>query len=80
VVSDRISTEALRILNRVSVAWYDRRGPIRLVLPGLAVDTDVAQLLPPARVIDPSYPQVATWSSVSCLTPTTHSRPLPSRS
>jgi hypothetical protein len=57
VVADRISADAREVLTAASVGWYDRRGHVRLVLPGIAVDADVVpQLLPPVRVIDPFSP------------------------
>lgn len=58
VVADRISVGARRILNEASVPWLDRRGHLRLKVPGLLVDADVPSSLPPQdiRVVDPFSP------------------------
>lgn len=40
-VGDQISAAAREALNAAGVGWLDRRGHVRLVVPGLVIDTDV---------------------------------------
>ncbi len=42
VVADRLSMAARERLSRAGVGWLDRRGHLRVVAPGLIIDTDVA--------------------------------------
>ncbi len=42
VVADRLSMAARERLDRAGVGWLDRRGHLRVVAPGLIIDTDVA--------------------------------------
>lgn len=41
VVADRISKTLRAALNDVGVSWYDRRGHLRIRVPGVWIDTDV---------------------------------------
>jgi hypothetical protein len=47
VVADRITTDARDDLNRAGWSWLDLRGHLRLVGPGLFVDSDVPALIKP---------------------------------
>jgi len=44
VVADRISGEARRVLREQGINWLDRRGHLRLKLPTVLIDADVAPL------------------------------------
>ncbi|MGI8493651.1 MAG: ArsR family transcriptional regulator [Acidimicrobiales bacterium] len=46
VVADRLSAAARERLNSAGVGWLDRRGHVRIVRPGLIVDTDLPRLIP----------------------------------
>ncbi|MHB8463279.1 MAG: helix-turn-helix domain-containing protein [Acidimicrobiales bacterium] len=47
VVADRLSAAARARLNDARVGWLDRRGHLRVHVPGLIVDSDVPRLVPP---------------------------------
>lgn len=49
IAADRLSAGGRAVLDGLGVSWFDRRGHIRLVAPGLFVDSDV-----PAAVGNPT--------------------------
>ena len=49
VVADRLSAAARERLDHAGVGWLDRRGHVRVVVPGLIIDTEVP---PTARTAD----------------------------
>jgi len=48
VVADRLSTAARERLDHAGVGWLDRRGHLRVVAPGLIIDTEVPATAPAA--------------------------------
>src|ERR1700685_1176137 len=45
-VADRVSAAARERLDDAGVGWLDRRGHLRVVAPGLIIDTDVPMTAP----------------------------------
>lgn len=54
VIAPKIPAPAREVLNEAGVGWFDRRGHVRLVAPGLLIDTDVPPALDGAT--SPAFP------------------------
>ncbi|UZJ24014.1 transcriptional regulator [Rhodococcus antarcticus] len=50
VVADRVTAEARRLLSGAGWGWLDLRGHLRIVGPGVFIDTDVSPMAPPSPV------------------------------
>ena len=48
VVADRVSAQLAGLLNDIDAGWLDRRGHLRLVRPGVVIDTDVPSMILPS--------------------------------
>ena len=48
VVADRVSAQLGELLNDIDAGWLDRRGHLRLVRPGVVIDTDVPSMILPS--------------------------------
>jgi hypothetical protein len=55
LIADQISSAVREVLNQAGVAWFDRRGHIRLVSDGVFIDRDV---MPQPRYVMPGTPRM----------------------
>ena len=56
VVSDRITSDARRVLEESGWSYLDRRGHLRLRAPGILVDTEIPPTSTPTQESDPREP------------------------
>ena len=66
VVADRVTEKAREMLRAASIGWFDRRGHLRVVAPGILIDTDVrVPAVNDGETRDPlrrrAVLEVATW-------------------
>lgn len=56
LVSDRVTSDARRLLEESGWSYLDRRGHLRLRAPGILVDTEVPPTSPPTQASAPTEP------------------------